>query len=55
MKRTLINKTSASLQKLIDERLKMTVEEQQSNRINHWLEIQERIKTLDAKWVCHII
>ena len=55
MKRTLINKTSASLQQLIDERLKMTVEEQQSNRINHWLEIQERIKTLDAKWAAENI
>jgi len=50
MKRALTNNTSSSIQKIIDERLKMTAEEQSIYRKAHWTEIQERIKALDAKW-----
>ncbi len=55
MNRTLLNTTSTSIQQLIDERLKMTVEEQRAYRKAHWSEIQERIKTLDEKWAAENI
>ena len=50
MKRTAANQTSSEVQSIINERLKMTVEEQSTYRNAHWSEIHKAAKSMDERW-----